>query len=376
MADNIYVNLAMSNGSSTTSSEFNQQCVFNETRTMPIVHKASDYELSVVRFSLPTGAIPLMIAPMNSILNNHTTTTWTISITYTKAGVPHTFTLPVSYFPLDLTAPTPNTTYEATGQQDTTSKYYYVYSFAHIALMINATFSQLVYNILAYDATEVIAAPRIEWVPSTSKFRLYVPPQLVQAAGQFPVSTGTAITFNTSLSQVLANMPTARIGFDSYMLQTQLNASGSNAIVMNSVTGWIAVDQEVANTQAINSFQSIVITTAMIPVRAEVISKPPAFGIAAFGTQGNNASLQVLSDFLPSTTIGYEGQAQSYVEYIPSGEYRMSDLLGTNSISTLDLACWWTDRSGTLRPLNMPPNTSASIKLLLRRKGTQSFPIA
>ena len=108
--------------------------------------------------------------------------------------------------------------------------------------------------------------------------------------------------------------------------------------------------------------------TTTMSVRAEQMSRPPAFNVSGTGNNGNSESLQILSDFIPSTNIGLEATMGGYLEYIPAGEYRLCDFTSTSALKTIDIALWWSDRYGQLRPLNMPPNTCASIKLLLRRK--------
>ena len=79
-ADHVYVNLSITNNSSTTGATFNPQCKFTETRSSGIVSKADDYYLSCVRFSVPTGAIPMMIAPMDMTVADNQTMPWTLSL--------------------------------------------------------------------------------------------------------------------------------------------------------------------------------------------------------------------------------------------------------------------------------------------------------
>ena len=89
--------------------------------------------------------------------------------------------------------------------------------------------------------------------------------------------------------------------------------------------------------------------------------------------RGYRASSLLLEILLYLTTVGFEGSLGGYLEYLPGSEYRLADMTSSSELKTLDIALWWQDRYGTLRPLNMPPNTAASIKLLLRKKSLGVF---
>ena len=144
------------------------------------------------------------------------------------------------------------------------------------------------------------------------------------------------------------------------------------SVIIQTTRQLLVLEQEASNTQALSSLYSVVMTTTM-PVRAEAISRPSGFGVSHQGTSSNADSLYVLSDFIPTTTVGFEGSLGGYLEYLPGSEYRLADMTSSSELKTLDIALWWQDRYGTLRPLNMPPNTAASIKLLLRKKSLGVF---
>ena len=57
--DHIYYNIDIRKGVENAGQQF--QAVFNETRVEPILNKPSDYDLSVVRFSIPSQSIPIFL---------------------------------------------------------------------------------------------------------------------------------------------------------------------------------------------------------------------------------------------------------------------------------------------------------------------------
>ena len=380
MADHVYVNITTSNDSSAQTAEFNPPIVFNETRSIPIVDKADDYHLSCVRFCVPTSAIPICIAPIDP-QEDGSVLTWEVNLTYNSYLCEPTtgdsfngtivdgdlYSVKVPYIPMDLTSTAPH------NLGDSNSKYHYVYSMKHIEAMVNNALLSLLYQ--ANNAHPgAFTFLRVEWIASQSRWRLFLDPQFsnMNAVLYRSYPSGVAIPplviVNSAMAQsVFANFPMKRLDYDHYVLLVEESTMGDNNAHAENTYKYIYIDQEYPNTQGINDLQSIVMTTTM-SVRAEQMSRPPAFNVSGTGNNGNSESLQILSDFIPSTNIGLEATMGGYLEYIPAGEYRLCDFTSTSALKTIDIALWWSDRYGQLRPLNMPPNTCASIKLLLRRK--------
>ena len=381
------MNLSVSNGNSYEDQEFNPQIEFNETRNVNIVSKASDYELSVIRFSIPTSAIPLLIAPLDLFKEDGSSLSWQIccKVWDSAAGDFISFTRSVQYQTMDLTAPIPS---NDNGIQDTSTKYWYIYSQDHICSMINNTFLDLFSDFTGYGIA-LTGPPFLEWNGDSQKFSLFCPPEWSGVYGGSDPTRGdpsnhftigsdyvnqTSIIFNSALFYAISNLPAMRIplnsgDFNNYTLNIFPNASGSNIVsVPNRAGNWIKVSQEFSCTQNINSFQSIVLTTSQIPLRAEIVSRPPVYGVASAGIPSNADTMQILSDFLPESQVGWEASRSGYLEYLPSAEYRFTDLVSDDPLKTLNLQVWWTDKSGTMRPLNLPPNSQATMKLMLRKK--------
>ena len=84
------------------------------------------------------------------------------------------------------------------------------------------------------------------------------------------------------------------------------------------------------------------------------------------GTGVTNLS-NTLTDFeVPiNTTNSYRPE----ISYVPAGEYRLIDMYINSNLNKTDLNVYWKDKYGNLKPLQLLPGCSASVKLLFRHKG-------
>ena len=79
--DLIYYDILASNYTKETS---NIRLNFQETRASPFLNKPSDFNLSIVRFSLDTYALPVFIPIINYESNDPDETIYSLSIKYNE----------------------------------------------------------------------------------------------------------------------------------------------------------------------------------------------------------------------------------------------------------------------------------------------------
>ena len=129
--------------------------------------------------------------------------------------------------------------------------------------------------------------------------------------------------------------------------------------------------QQVSSVQTWSPVQSIVFQSTIIPIEPQLTGQPQNLNTTDPTTQGNiykqQALTKVLTDFVFPLTTGTEITNQE-LYYIPSGEYRLVDLLGGNSITQLTFAVLWKDKFGVLHPMTIDAGSSASLLCLLRKK--------
>ena len=186
-------------------------------------------------------------------------------------------------------------------------------------------------------------------------------------ARSFSVDTLTSTWyFNEALWQLIPNLNTT---LSNYVT----GGSGINGDVwyqLNFDAG-ASLSQEFPNLQGFNSLVNITLTTRGIPIQSEAVSIPSGSG--SYSTGKGDGTALILTDFMPTTSVGFESTRQRFVYYVPSSEYRLIELLSNSPLKVIDLQIYWTDLNGTLRPLMLRPNTFCSVKLLFRRKDFASY---
>jgi hypothetical protein len=116
-----------------------------------------------------------------------------------------------------------------------------------------------------------------------------------------------------------------------------------------------------------------VFLTNLIPVNAEQGTSSIQAGGSNVGLAGVSTNLgyaNVLTDYNVS---GYPEEQLQAIEYTPSAEYRIGNLLGHSAIQAVDVTIQWRYRlTGELFPLYLPANSSAGLKVLFRKKTWQT----
>jgi len=116
----------------------------------------------------------------------------------------------------------------------------------------------------------------------------------------------------------------------------------SSSPFSNSTTSYCQVYQEYSTTPAWNPITSIVFTSASIPVVAGNAGSPLVYdGIYNIQASNNAFIIMEITDFA-SSNADYRG----FINYTPSGEYRLIDLQGNDPIKNIDIQAYWKDRFG------------------------------
>jgi hypothetical protein len=111
---------------------------------------------------------------------------------------------------------------------------------------------------------------------------------------------------------------------------------------------------------------SIVVTTADIPLKKELVGNPsyiPASSPAGNATQSGNNVAQILTDF--SVALQNANDYRSFIIYIPTGEYRRISMKETGLFQNISFQLWWRNRiSQQLIPVTLSPGGSCNLKFL------------
>jgi hypothetical protein len=350
---------------------------FIDTRNNPILQNAGEYFISIVKLSLDTWSIPnyipfmdfgkpLVVNPAGWPAGSYYATEYTVSIE-TAGG---TFTQPVYWIPEDTTQSPPPSPLSV---RDATSPYFYGNSFTHLISLFNYALGR------AHTLSGLggVSPPFFRYIDSTASIDVFFPPlYYTVATNKVFLNTAAFSVFNSLPNRFYGNNPVAKNYELIYIVQPVSNP----ILALNAVTlggnSYIRMSQEFPTLKIINPVESFVFTTNLLPVNLNLVSAPRVFG-SDFTGIGNNANVSgILTDFVPNLTFGFETNS---LTYIPSAEYRLIDLLGTNTtITSIDINGFWKDVQGILHPIMMNPGASGSIKILFRRKdfetGTMGIP--
>lgn len=346
MASYLYYNIDIANE---TNDQF-KLARFDETRTVPILDVAQDYELSIVRFKVPTSTIPKMVWPGNDIFK--ITMTWR-GVTKSAFLINTALTVPLYNEPV-------------------------TFSYQNICD---------IFNVAMKDIYDQFAAtfpgpfpPNPDWIqytferpfllfnPDTLKFEFRVlyetpnytdPPAATKSFGNWsrnPTDPSNRIDlfFNESLGNLLKNFYYNYniASVDERFLFIIENYNNNIIDYVGIITEKVYLfKQEIVSLSSINDFQSLIFRTVTVPVEYELI-----------GSQRNILS-RILTDF----DVDNSDLETDYILYFPQGPLRYYPLNSTSELRNFDVQVFWKDRFGNEFPLYLAPRDTLSIKIQFRK---------
>ena len=424
----VYYNCDIVNGRTIDQgSSTDPEVKFNETRDSPIIKDASNYDFSIVRFTM-NGAgkdLPMFLPVIEAgsaaaPQADRDLTIYQITLRVVYNGVPYTATEPISYVPEDLGAeqPLPPSLYNNT--QDLTGRYYFVSTYQHVVDMVNTTFRAVWANLNAQIPASPLEAhvPIMSYNKDNGRFSITLD---TYGWGGAPWSAGAtserwSMFFNSNMYGLFSNFKMNYLGGDvaqaglSYEILTDwLFGAQTSQNTANTTKGLVAlpwldnaatyfstmppvpashleygagagtgeprifytIEQDYPSTSTLWSpIESIVFTTTLIPVVNEFVGAPARFGDSndASSSTTQNAFQPLITDIaLPmDSAAGY----RQFLEYAPNAEYRMISLSSSHQeIKNIDIQVYWKNRlDGNLVPVRMYNLSSISVKMLFRKK--------
>ena len=303
----------------------------------PFLQRANDYKMSVIRFTIPGQNIPILIFKPNY---------YQISLTYKNVS----YQQYVSYIANNV-LPTSD------------PEYYYVYSYENMLQMFNVTLFNLWTLVVAANPGDTFTYSA-HFELSNNLLSLYCTPEFEMSATH-PIR----IILNIYIYNLMFSFPNQAFANQQYALLTY--STGLNNITnfqppsylvypsppSGSING-IQVTQEFTTLYEWNDAKSVIITSSNIPVRSE--------NFPSNGNSSGNPNIQnIITDYVLAASIGPE--IRSNIVYIPSGEYRWSDLTSNSPLSVLDFSIFWVDRFQNAYPVYLSPNTNFTIKILFQK---------
>lgn len=370
--DNVYYDMVFRNFN---SSQFESALPLNfqEVRNHPILNKASDYEMSIVRFMIDTHSLPIFIPDIKRDQGNYNLTIYTITFEYDDGSGSLTSSVrDVIFIPDDKAQPPPPPPNANPYGLQSDTLYYYLYSYESFIRMINTALNEAMDDIITFHpALTGVESPFLCWNPETQTADLYC------RLSHFDESIIPSLL--TPKINIYINRPLFSY-FNSFPHEKYIYNNFDNKhyrIVCDSCNGiraktygvgvdlLIKVQQEYSTTPTICPVSSILFTTSSMPIVPNLLSVPQLFDdgrqIQLSNTNDNYSN--IITD-IQSLDNGY----RSTLLYLPSASYRFVSLTNDAPLKQIDISVAWSDKTGRIKPLFLPPNTSCSMKILFRKK--------
>jgi hypothetical protein len=401
----IYYDLTILNND-TTGTQRPPFLQFTEIRNSPYLMNPSDYFCSVVRFSLETPSLPVIIPQVQVGQNDPNLLVYSITLAHPTLE-PNGIQKYLSFVPQSSVVlfPTPTTPITASAL---VNEYYYTFTYKPFIDMVNtalrsawndfitahpiagytvANFPYLYWDEDANIATWVVPQELYETptpnnpTPALNAALAAAPIQIFMNAPLFNLfSSFTA--FQNGFGNAGGTTPTPTTFGRNWMMYFP-NTVSTNPYLANTSTGAMSVlpqyagknclrvSQEYPTTPLWNPVQSIVFTTSLLPIAPSIVSAPVLFGAgSSFTTSGNNSGISnILTDLEVPLEKGW--QIKPSINYVPTAEYRLFDLNGNAPLSAIEISVNWKDTFGQVHQFRLASGCNSSLKLMFRRKDFQ-----
>jgi len=412
--DHIYYDLLATSNDHLGSSIPQTQLTFNEIRSNPYINDPEEYYCSIVRFKVETGGIslpqliPQMDTDQSEVAGNESVNRliYTISMRYGN----NQFQQAVYFTPQNVNVPVPTSFII----QDNTNGYYNLNSYQLFIDMINKAFENCLAGLNAMAVIgNNIRPPFLQIDPNTFSIQLfgqetyyndslvnyvkvYLNESLYNILSSFQVyyegsnvlqTSGLTIREATQSATVpavpasiITNVSKARYQLrfyyntprnklNSFTVDDAVVPYNNNLPVANSYPYTaITMFQEYTSLNLLCPIQSILFTSSLLPIATTLTGKPAVFNSQTTTVQsGNNSNIVLqISDLTLENTTGKD--YKPCILYSPTAEYRLNDLYGNAPLHQIDIQVYWKDRYGNIYPLYLTPSSTASIKILFRKK--------
>ena len=297
---------------------------FNETRVEPVLKVPSDYELAVVRFSIPSQNIPIFLWKEN---------TFSVSIKYS------TFIFTTI---LQWTANSPAGTYDYYGKA--------VWNYQDFIDSINA-------GLLTSFNNFVAGVPPFLNIPTKAPYMTYDPTTQLCSLMAITKYDSTYVNpvliyFNGALSNyfpALQNYGTS----DPILTKLIKVKNNFNNDVQIGIDVYYKMSEEYSTLFLWNDLQKILLETDTIPVSNELL-----------GSQ-TNKTRKIITDFEPLSQIN----DRSMIQYYPQGPLRFYDMISNYPMTNMNVKIYWTDKAGKIYPIYLNDTDNLTIKLYFKRRG-------
>jgi hypothetical protein len=368
-AKKLYFDLLVSNFQQTIEPSIFQ---FSETRASPFLLNPENYEMSIVRFAVDTGELPVFIPYIQPNSADRNETIYSCTLSYKGYDSIQSF---IQWIPQDLDAEVPDPPSKTfNGLQVNDGGYYNCYSYTYFIFLIYqamvVAFNDLEAKVIAGgDVLPTAFPPLMNWDSTANSALMYVDDLGYNIALADPIK----IFWNAPLFTLFNSFPAVQQKLPVLLgKQYRLvfsNVGGSNIIPITpsgSTTSYNAIQvfQEYSTIESLNPIASLVFTSNSLPIEPNQVSTPLVFNNnqqLSFGGS-NNATENIITDLVSDS-----GLYRPNLVYLPTAEYRRISLTGNTPLYTLDINIFYRLRNSQLIPFRLQSGGSCSMKILFEK---------
>jgi hypothetical protein len=335
--NNVYYNIKITND----GSELYKLANYSVNRTSAIVENPSEYELAVVRFSVPSSNIPVMrwgTDPYDPD-SNPSSKIDRMFVTLSFDGVDVTKTL--IYIPNSLEPPSYGPS---------------IWNYQHFVDILNVALKDAFTDLKALKPlAPPTTAPYVTYDSVPLLCSLFAPQtyDTGNPTDTVPPPPTIQIYFNTYLYRYFPSLEVYKLPDTSEPKTFQILVKNtSNNAVTISGTPYYEMKQEYSTVALWNDFNTILFETDTIPVEPE------------FEPTQNDTTRRIITDFEPLDEINNREKFQ----YYGAGWKRYYDLKSTYPLKNIDMRVYWEDKIGRTYPVVIGADEAITVKLLFRKK--------
>jgi len=352
---------------------------FNETRSSPFVSDPEQYYMSIIRFTLDTPTLPVLIPEIKPFSTNVNDTIYSLTLQWQNPVAPfQVFTSQryVQFAPQDLAVGVPLPPSQTNnGLQNNKTGYYDIYNYQYWIYLINQTFLSAFNNLNAQVIASGLVLPSVYPPVLTYDTTNNIAILNSDLAGYSTINPNhIQMYFNSALHQQFSSFPFYIKTFNdalgrNYQIQTNTFGGANTVQFPPTAPLYTAIEtiQEYSTVALWTPVASIVFCSNTLPIVSNQLSSPLLYinGIVLTNSSNNSNISQIITDF-----VSDDGIYKPNIVYQPTAQYRLVELLGNRPIYTLDLTIFWKDKQGQFNPFRLSAGSSATIKFLFTRKDT------
>jgi len=397
--DQIYFDLTVTNFQSTTQRPV--PFYYNEQRTLPFVSVPEDYYLSILRFTVETGSLPLFIPSIQPASQqapnpvDANLTIYSVTLDYTDPATNITYVAQsfIQWVPQDLGVPA-QTTLGANGIQINDGGYYNCYSYNFWCYLVwvafqrafgtggqvpygnpNLSLSQQLTN--AGVVNPATYSPFFVWdsTSNTATITAELPYTINQAVGVNAIK----IYFNAPLFNLFNSFVARYLGYSGITSgrQYQLELTNTGGLNLTTITvpasspvvTWegFYMSQEYPTIENWSPILALVFVSNTLPIQPNNVSTPVVYNNneqVVLG--GNNAdTANIVTDLVSDS-----GNYRPALVYLPQAQYRYVTLYGNRPLYNLDLSIFYRTKTGQLIPFVLNSGSSVTVKFAFIKKSS------